>query len=149
MAIWQYTIELIPKNALLKIECSGLITLDGYDNFPFWENNNLEIPFFEALTAQMKPGTSWSDEIILFGDGESTCIRFFMEENKISGIDVRIDFRYNSLEILNSVIEFCKLNAFLILDNLEILDLNAAFIIQHIKNSKQLITYERLFEDRL
>ncbi|ACU03271.1 hypothetical protein [Pedobacter heparinus] len=147
MAIWQYTIEIIPRGALSDLGTSGFITLDDYNNFDFWGNFDLGIEFFDSLTAGLERSRSWSDEIILYGDSESTCIRFFLEESKISGIDVRIDFRYNYSEILNSVIEFCHLNGFVILDNLEILGLNSTFIVHHIEKSEQFITYKRLFGD--
>lgn len=146
MAIWQYTIEIIPKRVLLELGASSFITLDDYNNFDFWRNFDHGIGFFDSLTAEMKRGKSWNDEIILFGDSESTCIRFFIEDNKISGVDVRIDFRYNYSEILNSIIEFCYMKEFVILDNLEILDLNATFIIHHIEKSEQVITYKSIYE---
>ena len=145
MAIWQYTIELIPKETLLELGNTDSITLDDYENFDFWKDYDYEIKFFDSLTVELKRGKSWSDEIILYGDSESTCINFFMEADKIVGVDVRIDFRDDYSGVLNSVIEFCNLNGFVILDNLKILDLNATFIIHHIENSEQFFTYKKLF----
>lgn len=59
------------------MEPSDFITLDDHDNFDFWKNYNYEINFFASLTTGLKLGESWSEEIILYGDSESACIRLF------------------------------------------------------------------------
>ena len=145
MAIWQYTIELIPKRALPDLGASGFITLENYDNVNYWKDFDLQIEFFDSLTSSLKRSKSWCDEIVLFGDKDSTCIQIFIDLDKISGINVRLDIRTNYSNILNNLIEFCQMKEFVILDNLKILVLNEIAITQHIQNSDQLDSYNRLF----
>jgi hypothetical protein len=84
MAIWQYTFEIIPNEILPGSGAPGSITAEYYDSCDFWEKFNSEVEFFDSLTAELKPGKSWSDEIVLYGDSESTCIRLFLENDKVS-----------------------------------------------------------------
>jgi hypothetical protein len=147
MAIWQYTVELIPKRALPDLGAFGFITLDDYDNLDYWKNFDLQLEYFDLLTSGLKRSKSWSDEIVLFGDNDSTCIQIFLDLDKISGIDVQIDIRTNYSSILNAVIEFCQMKDFVILDNLELLNLNETTLTQHIKKSAQLDSYNKLFNE--
>jgi len=140
MAIWQYTFEIIPKEILSELGVSNFISPDDYEKCDF----ECEMDLVEALVADMMRGESWSEEIIVYGDAESTCIKFFIENEKVTGIIARLDIRYDCSIILNSIVQFCSLRAFAILDEDKILDLNATSIIEHIKESNQLMLYRKL-----
>lgn len=148
MAIWQYTFELIPKDDL---EIIGLGNYKGevdYNNIRFWRNGDYEVGYFDTLTGLLSKGKSWSNDIVLYGNEEKTCIKFLIEDDKISEVVIRIDFREDYSKLLSEIIEFCGLHALLLLDEEHnVLPLNQTSIISLIKNSIQYIHLQNLMKN--
>lgn len=144
MAIWQYTFRVVPKFDLKEL---GVIThlLDkDYNNFTFWRNGNYAPDFFKQLTTILESKPSWSKDIKLYGTEESNCVEIFMDDNFISEVTVRIDYRSNYIDLLNWLIEFCTLNSLALIDeDNEVLQNNATSIVFAIQNSSQ---YKKLME---
>jgi len=145
MAIWQYTFEIIPRKSLVTIGVTDFLTDGDYEKYNFWENFDEGINFFISLVVEIGMNESWSEDVVIYGNEESTCIKIFLENDKITGVIVRIDIRYNYSLILNSIIQFCISNGLVILDDLKILDLDASIISQRIINSDQIAMYKKLF----
>ena len=144
MAIWQYTFEIIPRQSLVKMGLTDFLTDDDYEKYNFWENINDGIEFFSSLIVEMGISEILNDDIVIYGNEDSTCIKIFFENYKITGVIVRIDIRYNYSLIVNSIVKFCTSNELIILDDLKILDLNAELISQRIENSNQIAMYKKL-----
>lgn len=144
MAIWQYTFEIIPKTILDELGVTDQIKSDLYDRCNFWENYGCEIKFFESILFNLNRGKSWSDEIITYGNEESACIKFIMEDNKVANVIVRLDFRNDYSAILNHIINFCYLNSLAILEDLRVIPLNSTIIVDRIENSEQFLLYKIL-----
>jgi hypothetical protein len=141
MAIWQYTLELIRKEDLDII--GDDIGTEAYNGFDFWQAGaGYTSEYFTPITQLLPQGESWSKNIKLYGNEDSTCIELIVEDSKIVEVVIRLDFRNDYSKLLNEIIEFCTFNSLLLLDEEHnILPLNETSIGYQIKNSPQ---YSRL-----
>jgi hypothetical protein len=136
MAIWQYTLELIPKGDLDII--GNDIGTENYNKFVFWKDGNYDCKYFVPITQLLPEGESWSKHIKLYGSEDSTCIKLIIEDGKIVEVVIRLDFRNDYSKLLSQIIEFCSLNSLVLLDEEHnILPLNETSIVYLIKSSTQ------------
>jgi hypothetical protein len=138
MAIWQYTFELIPKEDLSLL--SDNIELESYSKFNFWEGGGLDFEYFTPITQLLPMGKSWHKDIRIYGNEDSNCIKLVTENNKIVEVIIRIDFRSDYSNLLSTIIEFCKFNSLVLLDErFTVMSLNEINIDYVIKSSSQYI----------
>jgi hypothetical protein len=146
MAIWQYTFKVVPQSDLKELGVITHLLDEDYNNFIFWRNEHYGVKFFKRLTTILESKPSWSKDIKLYGTEESNCIEIFMDDNVISELTVRIDYRTNYSDLLNQLVEFCTMNSLALIDeDNEVLQLNATSIVYVIQNSSQ---YKKLIELR-
>ncbi|XHR97340.1 hypothetical protein ACFJIV_12185 [Mucilaginibacter sp. UC70_90] len=144
MAIWQYTIEMIPKEDLDII--GDNIGTEAYNKFNFWQaGGGYTSEYFTPITKLLPMGESWSKNIKLYGNEDSTCIKLIVENNKIAEVIIRLDFRNDYSKLLSEIVEFCSFNSLLLLDEEQnILPLNETGIGYQIKSSPQYIRLQKL-----
>jgi hypothetical protein len=138
MAIWQYTFEVIPVDFALRKESSNLVNVIQYNLSEFWKLRSHEAIWFEPLTQTLRPADSWCENILIYGQEASTCIKLILENSKVAEVIVRIDYREEYSAFISTLIEFCALNSLALLDeNFNIVPLNALNINALIENSPQ------------
>ena len=97
MAIWQVDFSVIDKNKK-----------NNDKDICYWEKepiNAFDITFLNKYE-------SWSRDIIQYGDLQKTCIELLVENERIVEINVRLDLRTLTKELLMNVIEYIiRLNA--------------------------------------
>ncbi|MBP3199723.1 MAG: hypothetical protein J6N21_22385 [Butyrivibrio sp.] len=97
MAIWQVDFSVIDKNKRYDDE-----------DICYWvkePNNAFDIAFLDKCE-------SWSEDIIQYGDLQKTCIELLVENGKIVEINVRLDLRTLTKDLLMNVIDYIiRLNA--------------------------------------
>lgn len=98
MAIWQFDFYIVPKSNLAlknKINSQDILS---------WKNENhlsIQIGFLEEQT-------SWTKDIVQYGNINETCIQFLYEEGELEEINCRIDLRSLSKIQLEKIVEFIQ-----------------------------------------
>ncbi len=99
MAVWQFDFMIIPKGRIKEnFQEDDLIS---------WSQVNLESSTEEFFKEILTKEKSWCENIILFGNGDKTCIKIF-NENGIQEVSCRIDLRDISKGLLLKIIEYIK-----------------------------------------
>lgn len=123
MAIWQFSFNIVPNGR--NLENSNEKGILSWTDKQIRINTNL-------LLSEKK---SWCEDIKLFGDEESTCIEFFIENENVKEISCRLDLRNlrrNQLEIILKYIR--DIGGKIFYEN-QIYEANIYEIIPLIKNS--------------
>lgn len=97
MAIWQVDFSVIDKNKK-----------NDDEDICYWErepNDVFDITFLNKFD-------SWSKDIIQYGDLQKTCIELLVENERIVEVNVRLDLRTLTKDLLMNVIDYIiRLNA--------------------------------------
>ncbi|MCU0394079.1 MAG: hypothetical protein MUE81_23470 [Thermoflexibacter sp.] len=147
MAIWQYTIIMLPKSKNLQdlLHKSNSLEDMAYEMTNFWElapHKKDEFLFFNKV---LPVGNSWNKDILVLGNTESNCIEVIGANNFVEEVIIRLDFRTVYTTILDYIIDFSIFNGMVLFDNnLYQLQLNKLFIDTCIKNSEQLQLFKAL-----
>jgi hypothetical protein len=147
MALWQYTFYVLPKESIQKLspDLHFVTDNDGFDDAPFWLDQQIDKSFFSAIAKILPKGISWSNNIDLYGDQESNCVEVLSKVNLVVSVSLRIDFTSNYQNILIQLIEFFIFNGLVIIDEeLNLLPNNLLTIEEKINTSLQYKKYKKL-----
>jgi hypothetical protein len=147
MAIWQYNFFIIPKDSFKTDEKLQFLKHDedGFDDAILWRDFPTSVYEFQSLEAVLPRKESWSKDIFLLGDIESNCIEVYFDEGWVTSVSLRVDFTSDYLSILSTVVEFCVMKGFSLLDeDLTLLQLNSITLERVIKTSEQFVNYQKL-----
>lgn len=147
MAIWQYSFLVIPKIVFNNGGIKSYLDEDGFlDDEACWLIQPNKVDFFNSIEKILPRNSSWSNEIILFGNQESNCFEVYKNEcNEVVSVSFRIDYTSEYEGILRSIIEFMAMNELVILDEkLELVDNNFVAIRSLIEQSDQQAALEKL-----
>ncbi|MBD1432703.1 hypothetical protein H8B06_07705 [Sphingobacterium sp. DN00404] len=153
MAIWQYTFLVLPKDGVQVLSTStnnGLgKTIDGFEDDRYWKYSTIKRDLFNAVGHILPKSKSWSNEIDLYGNQDSNCFEvFFDKEDTIQSVSFRIDFKDNYRSILQGILEFCRHNGLIVLDeSLSIVPLNYEYTHRIILTSPQRKKYNQMSEN--
>jgi len=122
MAIWQFSFNIVEK---------------GF-------NDVKPEPVFRKLDEQslfkiaqfLSIGNSWSNDIVMYGNDDTTCIELLYESDKLQEVLLRLDIRTISKELLIAILDFIKHNNAKIYKEKEIFEPTLENIINLIKKSK-------------
>ncbi|MES2265098.1 MAG: hypothetical protein V4724_41910 [Pseudomonadota bacterium] len=119
MAIWQFTVGLIPR-AWAKFEGNGPELL--YDDYGFhdtsvsWRMNQPRADLFGLISNVLPPAESWSDGIKIWGDQTRNYIQVDYDGTVIESVTACIDTREKTSCICSGIIELARaLDCFLFL----------------------------------
>lgn len=95
MAVWQFLIELIPRDWAEKNSYNaGLLQSDEeYETRIAWESRQPEIDVVPVLSRILPLSESWHNDLISFGDNQSDDIEVWHQDQAIDGISIRIDLK--------------------------------------------------------
>ena len=91
MAIWQISFYAVERNKTIQDE-----------DICYWEKEPANARSIVFLTQC----ESWSNDIIQYGNDQSTCIELFLEEQRVVEIEIRLDLRSITYLILNDVLNY-------------------------------------------
>lgn len=119
MAIWQFTVGLIPR-AWAELEGNGpehLYDEDGFhDESVTWRMNQPRVDLSSLISNILPPTESWSDRIKIWGDLTRNDIQVDYDGNAVESVTARIDTREDTSRICSGLIELaCALDCFLFL----------------------------------
>ena len=119
MAIWQVAFKLIPS-----------------DSIDFADTFMLDPQSLKQLENDLPRSQSWSDDNLLYGLLDNTCVELFYFESKLDEISVRIHAGETSPKRICCIEKFAINNNLRILYNNEIVSASIGNISDIIKNSK-------------
>jgi hypothetical protein len=156
MSVYQNTYFIVPKEGNYTLfeglNLNSFMEEDGlFEDDLFWENLNYQYKKYENyLINNFEIGESWSKDLKIFGDNDINCLKVFVEDGLIASVSYRINFKTDYSNFLEKVIDFCKLNNFLITDNeLNILSLDIETLNNNILKSKAYERFRNIFDDSL
>lgn len=136
--------ELIEKHHKLKIEDDFL-----FDDAPFWTIERIDCSYFENLDSILKKSSSWSKDILLFGDEESNRVEIYCENNKVVSASFRIDYLSNYEFVLRELINFFMQKELIIInEDLELMPMNYINFKCKIESSEQYKLYNNLVQGK-
>ena len=110
MAIWQFTIALIPvawsNQPSNTIE--SLFSEDGYETAKCWAGHQPKSDWCTAITSFLPKGKSWNNDLLLWGDDETTDVQAWYSDNVLESINVRIDLRGEVQPILEKLVKLTE-----------------------------------------
>ena len=111
----------------------------------YWQTNPKYAEIFDQLEYLLPKNKSWHQDLTIYGDEESTCLKVFNEDGFVVSATLRIDFATQYETILNSIIEFVMLRGLLLLnEELEVMTFNNVELISIIESSPQYFRYKSL-----
>lgn len=146
MAVWQYSLTIIPKASMLNGYIIKRYSGDGLfrDNI-YWEKVPTPAFFLYDIENILPRSKSWSKDLLLFGDLESNCFEVYCENEYIKSVSFRIDFTSDFVKILRNIVRFVKRKDLILLDeNHSIVASNHRSIKSLIKQSNRFQEYKKL-----
>lgn len=118
MALWQYSFYVLPKEGVQNLSSNFRFEKDndGFDDAPYWIDQQIDKSFFNDITHILPIGRSWSKNIDLYGNEESNCLEVLSKINLIISVSLRIDFTSHYQNILRQLLEFFILKGLIIVD---------------------------------
>jgi len=110
MAVWQFLIELIPRDwAQENSYNTGLLQSDeGYATQIAWESRQPEVDVVPVLSKILPLAESWHKNLIFFGDNKSDDIEVWHQDQVIEGISIRIDLKKDVKRTVVRVVRAAK-----------------------------------------
>ena len=120
MSLNQIGFFVLPKDCLNKTSKNNNFELDedGYfDDELIWNKHQIHSSLFNEIADILPLNTSWSKNIMLFGDQDSNRLEVLFDKNRIVlSVSFRLDFTSNYEIILLKLLSFLKSNDFIVLD---------------------------------
>lgn len=147
MAIWQYKIFLLPEDRLACcFENSSNFSETDFDSIEWWEGHQLKIDDFAVFYTILSRSKSWSEEIHLIGEIDSTCVEIISNDRGIEEVSARIDLRYDYRPFVKLLCDFARQYDCIFLDTeLKVIAANEIVLLEEIDN----YTVFRQFLDKL
>jgi hypothetical protein len=145
MAIWQYNFFIVPVTVGFRTE--KLIQRDEdnlFDESVFWEKADVKIKEFDQIADFLPITRSWSKDILMFGSEDSHRFEILCCEGRVISVSFRVDYRIQYDLFLSSILEFCLLTGFKVLDQDLCIISNLVEAKSKIENSPQFETYMKL-----
>lgn len=147
MAVWQYGFLVIPKEGLSNDLFNQQLGEEYFDDSPFWKGLDYTIDAFRGIEKVLPKRKSWSNNVVLFGHEESSCIEVLLEAGFVVSVSFRIDFSSSYQALLDEVNEFFILKGFLLIDESRmVVPLNIIKIKRVIETSSQYQKYREILE---
>ena len=116
-----------------------------FDDEKYWPNANLPCNIFSEVEAILPKGKSWSENLIVYGDIESTSLEVLCKNGIVLSVGLRIDFTTDYEPVLRMLIEYFINQQLILLDQeLHPVALNFETVRHIIESSTQVSTYRKL-----
>jgi hypothetical protein len=110
MATWQFDLHLIPRSELQKVFGYVPTKLDRetFNAVNWWQTFHLPSQYREMLSGFAQAGTSWCEEIELWGDMEGDRVEVCRDEGEIDTVYIRINAANLNSDFINGVSDFAQ-----------------------------------------
>jgi hypothetical protein len=110
MATWQFDVHLIPRAELLNIFgfLPAKIDKESFNARNWWHNTKLPNGYREILSSFVPVGSSWCEDIELWGDEEGDRIDVSHDEGRIDAVYVRISAISLNKSFVSCVAQFAQ-----------------------------------------
>ena len=129
MAVWQVNFSLISENLKENFKevvpsesCVEHLTKDSVTN----------------VSEVLPKGKSWTEDLIVYGNIDSTCVLLVHKEGSLRRVSVRFDVRTLRKEELISIVDFINTNKLKIIHDNKVIEPTIGNIVQIIKDSDAL-----------
>jgi hypothetical protein len=110
MAVWQFQATLVPFATAVD---HGL--LPGHrlsdaqrEEIAWWSGKTVAVEKLQQLSKVLPAGKSWTEELEVFGDLETTCVTIFSDRGAVVEVNARLDLRTLSAEAGKAVLAFAR-----------------------------------------
>lgn len=107
MALWQFDLQLMPNQlvsnateVIASAICDGLI-----DTSNWWLANPPKDTYRQDIADTFAPLTSWSTDLLRWGDEELVLVEALLEDGQVVGIGIRVDVRYIDRDAISKLIQ--------------------------------------------
>lgn len=110
MAVWQFHVKIIPQRTATThgLFSGGALTDAQRENIEWWGDSQLDPGALLRLRNVLPPGQTWTEELDVFGELESTCVTIFREGERPRDVNARIDLRVHSGKPALAVLNFAR-----------------------------------------
>lgn len=152
MSVYQNSYFIVPRKGNYTLfeglNLNSFFEDDLFEDDLLWEDLNYKyVEYEDYLNSVFKLGESWSSQLKMFGNNDTNCLKVLIENEIIVSVSFRVNFEINYIDFLKEIIEFCKLNDWLIVDNeLNTLSIDFETINDNITESKAYKNYINFFK---
>lgn len=108
MAIWQFTIALVPQDWLdAGGDVLSLFAEGTFDASPAWRSYR-HPQLEEILGGALSKGKSWHSELTAWGSEQTDDIQLFRSKGRVDSIVVRFDLRQPNMALFQQVIQIAQ-----------------------------------------
>lgn len=144
MALWQFDCMIIPnKNVFMDTKSDEILS---------WRDIKMSSDIGKIAQSILPLSKSWSEEILIYGDNDSTCIKLILEKEKMEEIMIRLDLRDLTKKMLMNIIEFINTISGKVLYNEKVYEAKIEVLIPLMKASdagKFSIDQEKYFKEMI
>lgn len=138
MAVWQFQTKLVPcATAMDHGLLPGQRLSDAQrEEIAWWSGKTIAAEKLQQLSKALPPGKSWTEELEVFGDLETTCVTILSDSGAVVEVNARLDLRTLSPEAGRAVLGFARgLECLLVTDDNLVLKPDSAGLAEAIKTS--------------
>jgi hypothetical protein len=142
MAIWQWTICMVPKPAIINQfgEVPQQINLDSFEEVNWWKELSEKelVNFFSSILPDYPQ--PWAQFCQSWGSDNEDRITLGIDKDVVEDIEVRVDLRDLNINLLRSLISYCQRNNFLFytIDTGVFIEPDFDLLLQTILNSRKM-----------
>lgn len=139
MAVWQYEMLLLPKEAVTKHfagipPCLDCRDLEGSE---WWSDKSSPSDYVETLGRFLRLSESWSRDVQVWGEQDGNRFQVVKQHGKVVEMAAFIDIRRLDMRFVESVVAFAvHCNCLILLEDMTLLEPNACELLSRIKGSK-------------
>ncbi|MBI2824087.1 MAG: hypothetical protein HYX69_05260 [Planctomycetia bacterium] len=114
MAVWQYDVVVIPKDAVKAFFHSvpRSIRTEEFDLYEWWTNS--KAPNVEELSSLFPRAAAWSESIKAWGGSDDEHrIELHYGDGRLLMVRIRLDLRETVVDMLQAVVRWAKLHDYL------------------------------------
>lgn len=138
MAVWQFQLKLVPRAvaAAHGLLPGGHLTDSFREEVAWWRDRSLTADALQPLYEILPPGKTWTEELEVLGDLETTCVTILRESGVIVEVHARLDLRTFSAEAGKALLDFARrLECLLLTDENKALNPDSTALAEAIKTS--------------
>ena len=139
MALWQFTIRIVPKKTFIETQGSipSKVSYEEFIDLPTWEINKYEAQLSHLLSNYFSKDESQAEFRTSWGKSDETTFLLSRDENNIGDLTVRLDLRSLTQDLLKVVEEVGNLlDAVLVTELGSVIDPKIKIILEEMKASK-------------
>lgn len=138
MAIWQYTLYLIPEQKLSEVFSNTPVQInsDVWNETDWWKDYALSANFNQQISLFLPEGNSWNAQTKVWGKTDETEISVHYENNKVDEVTIKLDLRSITSPLVEKICQTAQMcNCLMLTENLKIIRPDKRLLVESIKTS--------------